>query len=207
MFSMNKIVQYFDMNRKTTPKVKNGKVQKKNNHNLTSNYWNTRQDSLQIDVENPGKGYKHFLKKKDIINFLEILPDWNEIDIELDAILLAEGGGSDGWYSNGVIGICAWDKNMTCSLNKDFFNDHIELFKKLNLQFEIQREGVVCHFNESQIKAYQLLHIFLHEIGHHHDRITTKERNDSVRGEGYAESYAEKYEVKIWNKYFEIFPN
>lgn len=137
MFSMNKIVQYFDMNRKTTPKVKNGKVQKKNNHNLTSNYWNTRQDSLQIDVENSGKGYKHFLKKKDIINFLEILPDWNEIDIELDAILLAEGGGSDGWYSNGVIGICAWDKNMTCSLNKDFFNDHIELFKKLNLQFEI----------------------------------------------------------------------
>ncbi len=54
------------MNRKTTPKVKNGRVQRKNRHELTPNYWNTRQDSIQIDIENPGKGYKHFLKKRDI---------------------------------------------------------------------------------------------------------------------------------------------
>lgn len=48
--------------RKTTPKVKNGRVQKKNRHNLTPNYWNTRQGELQLDIEKPGKGYKHFLK-------------------------------------------------------------------------------------------------------------------------------------------------
>ena len=52
------------MNRKTTPKVKNGKVQKKNRHKKTLNYWNTRQDILQIDRESPGGGFKHFLEKR-----------------------------------------------------------------------------------------------------------------------------------------------
>ena len=193
------------MNRKTTPKVKDGRVQKKNRHEITPNYWDFRQDSLQIDIESPGKGYKHFLKKRDIIRFLEILPNWKEIDIELDAILLAQGGGPDGWYNNGVIGICAWDKNKTCSLDKEYFNAHLNLFKRLGLDYEIKREGVVCHFTESQIIAYQLLHILLHEIGHHHDRINTKNKNGTARGEKYAGDYAVKYEKKIWNIYFQEF--
>ena len=93
--------------RKTTPKVKNGRVQKKNQYRLTPNYWNTHQDVLQIDIEKPGKGYKHFLKKRDIIKFLQVLPNWEELNIELNAVILAEGGGPDGWYSRGVIAICA----------------------------------------------------------------------------------------------------
>ena len=196
------------MNRKTTPKVKNGKVQKKNRHKRTQNYWNTRQDILQIDRESPGGGFKHFLKKRDIIDFLEILPNWEEINIELDAILLAQGDGwTDGWYSNGVIGICAWDKNMTRSLDKVYFNDHIDLFKRLELEYEIKKDTVICFFNERQIKAYQLLHILLHELGHHHDRINTKSRIYIARGEKYAENYAYKYEKIIWEKYFEMIEN
>ena len=193
------------MNRKTTPKVKDGRVQKKNRHDLTPNYWNTRQKILQIDIENPGKGFKHFLKKSDIIKFLEILPNWEEIKVEFDAILLAEGGNLDGWYSNGVIGICAWDKNMTTSYNKTYFDEHKEIFNRLKIIYEIKKDGVICHFNENQIKAYQLLHILLHEIGHHHDRINTKSRRSSAKGETYAEDYALKYEKKIWTKYFETF--
>jgi len=191
------------MNRKSAPKVKDGRVQKKNRHDLTPNYWNTRQVVLQIDIESPGKGYKHYLKKRDIIDFLELLPHWEEIEDEFDAILLASGDGSDGWYDNGVIGICAWDKNMTCSMNKDYFNEHKDLFERLSVKYEIKKDGVICTFEESQIKAYQLLHILLHEIGHHHDRINTKSKRTSSRGEKYAESYAEKYEKIIWKKYFE----
>ena len=195
------------MNRKTTPKVKDGRVQKKNKHNLTPNYWNTRQDVLQIDIEPPGKGYKHFLKKRDIILFLEILPHWDEINNEFDAVILAQGGGPDGWYNNGVIGICAWDKDKTCSLTKDYFNEHKNLYDRLGVKYEIKKEAVICYFEENQIRAYQLLHILLHEIGHHHDRINTKSKMVASNGEKYAESYAEKYEKIIWNKYFETFEN
>jgi len=193
------------MNRKTTPKVRDGRVQKKNRHTLTPNYWNTRQDNVQLDIENPGKGYKHFLKKRDIVKFLEILPHWEEIEVEFDAILLAQGGGPDGWYSNGVIGICAWDKNMTCSLNKSYFIEHKDLFERLGVKYEIKKDGVIGYFEEVQIKAYQLLHILLHEIGHHHDRINTESKISIPNGEKYAEIYAVKYEKIIWNKYFEVF--
>jgi hypothetical protein len=192
--------------RKTTPKVKDGRVQKKNRHDITPNYWNTRQDELQLDTEKPGKGFKHFLKKRDIVKFLQILPNWEELNIELDAIILAEGGGSDGWYSNGVLAICAWEKDKSVTLNKDYFNDHKDIFERLKLEYEIKSSGVICQFNEKQIIAYQLLHIFLHELGHHHDRVSTKEKIDNApRGERYAEDYALKYERIIWNRFFEEF--
>lgn len=194
------------MNRKTTPRVKDGRVQKKNRHELTPNYWNTRQDTLQVDIEPPGKGYKHFLKKRDIVAFLEILPHWEEIAIEFDAILLARADGrTNGWYINGVVGICAWDKNMTCFFSKNYFNDHKELFDRLELRYEEKKQGVLCHFTERQIKAYQLLHILLHEIGHHHDRINTRSRAALPNGEAYAESYAFRHEKLIWNRYFDTF--
>ncbi|UTW61275.1 hypothetical protein KFE98_14805 [bacterium SCSIO 12741] len=192
--------------RKTTPKVKDGRVQKKNRHDLTPNYWNTRQKELQIDQEKPGKGYKHFLKKRDILNFLEILPNWEELQVELDAVILAAGGGEDGWYSNGVLAICAWEKDKTVSMNKAYFMEHQAIFERLHVPFEIKATGVVCHFSEDQIRAYQLLHIFLHELGHHHDRLSTHDRVDNApRGEQYAENYALKYEQVIWNRFFEVF--
>ena len=192
--------------RKTTPKVKNGKVQKKNRVARTPNYWNTRQAELQLDVEKPGKGFKHYLKKRDILTFLQLLPNREELNVELDAVILAQGGGPDGWYSDGVIAICAWEKDRSSPMDKQYFREHQAIFDRLNVDYEIRPNHVVCHFTEKQIVAYQLLHIFLHELGHHHDRISTKDKIDNApRGEAYAESYALKYEQIIWNRFFEHF--
>lgn len=193
---------------KTTPGVKNGKVQKKQNHRKTLNYWNTRQQEIQIDIEKPGAGYKHFLKKRDIQKFLSILPHFEEIEKELDCILLAGGGnGADGWYDDGILAICAWEKEMTVKLGGWYYEDHKAIFDRLNVVQEPKGQHFTCYFTEHQIKAYQLLHIFLHELGHHHDRISTKNGwPNAPRGEGYAESYAFKYEKIIWNRFFEVFP-
>ena len=60
--------------------------------------------------------------------------------------------------------------------------------------------GYLCKFTEAQARAYQLLHILLHELGHH-DRITTKSQKRASRGEPYAEAYALTYEAKIWDVY------
>jgi hypothetical protein len=156
-------------------------------------------------LKSRARGSSTFLKKE-IVKFLQILPNWEELTIELDAIILAEGGGSDGWYSNGVLAICAWEKDKSVTLNKDYFNDHKDIFERLKLEYEIKSSGVICQFNEKQIIAYQLLHIFLHELGHHHDRVSTKEKIDNApRGERYAEDYALKYERIIWNRFFEEF--
>ncbi|MEM6804712.1 MAG: hypothetical protein AAF696_25165 [Bacteroidota bacterium] len=192
--------------KKTTPKVKYGKVQKKDRYSLTPNYWNTPQAYLQIDIRKPGKGYKHFLKKRDIHRFIDLLPDREVLMDEIDAIVLDCGGGPDGWYSGHVIGICAWEKDKTCYLGKDYFSEHKAIFERLNLSYKIGKKWVECNFTEDQIRAYQLLHIFLHELGHHHDRMNTKKKIDNApRGEKYAEDYALKHEQLIWNRFFEEF--
>jgi hypothetical protein len=67
---------------------------------------------------------------------------------------------------------------------------------------------IVCHFTEATARAYQLLHVLLHEIGHHHDLMTTRSRKECARGETYAEEYAYRYEALIWERYlseFELF--
>ena len=172
---------------KTTPKVKNGKVQHKNRHRQTPNYWNTRQAELQLDIQKPGKGFKHYLKKRDILTFLQLLPNWEELNVELDAVILAEGGGPDGWYNDGVIAICAWEKERSSAMAKEYFREHQAIFDRLNVKYEIKPTHVLCHFTDQQIVAYQLLHIFLHELGHHHDRLSTrKKRDNGPRGEPYA---------------------
>ena len=68
-----------------------------------------------------------------------------------------------------------------------------------------QEDGVFCEFTIDQIKAYQLLHILLHELGHHYDRIKTKSKFKSSRGEKYAEDFAYINEAEIWKIYQEEF--
>ena len=163
--------------RKTTPKVKGGTVQKKNRHTPTPNYWNTPQEIPVIDKERPGPGHRHYLNKKHIIDFISILPDWEKISSGLDAILLARASkGCDGWYDVGVVGICAWQRELWQPTDINYFEEHKVIFSRLGVVSERQKGYVLCKFNESQIRAYQLLHILLHELGHHHDLITTRSR-------------------------------
>ncbi|MEN6489011.1 MAG: hypothetical protein ABFD66_09040 [Smithella sp.] len=195
------------MHRRAAPKVRNGKVQKKNNHELTPSYWNTDIRDIVIDREKPGVGHKHIIKRKDIIEFIKLLPEWNELSKDLNAIVLSKASPfADGrCYSEGVIKIGAWPKDLWVSCTPEYFSGHKDIFDKLNLKYEKVGNMYLCKFDESQVRAYQLLHIFLHELGHHHDRITTKSKRRSSRGEAYAEEYARKYESLIWTDYFNRF--
>lgn len=194
-------------NRKTTPKVKGGIALRKNNHKLTSNYWNTEQDAVIIDSEKPGKGYKHFLKKRDVLQFIDLIPNWDKLSESLDAIVLVEGmDDCDGYYNNnGVVCISAWEKEQDVYYSKAYYYDHEELFNRLKVKATEENNGFYCEFTADQIKAYQLLHILLHELGHHYDRINTKSKYISSRGEDYAEQFAFKYEEQMWLDYQDAF--
>jgi hypothetical protein len=192
--------------RLTTPKVTDGKVQKKNRHTLTPTYWNTRQRIPVIDKERPGRGYRHLLNRKHILEFIEIVPEWNGLSTGLDAILLARGDFDiDGWYDDGVIGICAWDRDFWVEVCDTYFQAHEEVFSRLGVKSERRGKFHICRFTEMTARAYQLLHIFLHELGHHHDRITTKRQERTGRGESYAEEWAFKYEKTVWDAYLKKF--
>jgi hypothetical protein len=94
----------------------------------------------------PQRGYQHLLKRRDLERF----------------------GYCD--YENSVVAVCAWEERLKEEISKRFYWDHADLLERLGV--ETWREGPrwVAEWTEDQVRAFQLLHILLHELGHHHDR-------------------------------------
>lgn len=193
--------------RKTTPKVRDGRVQRKNRSARTPTYWNTYQKEPQFDREDPGRGYRHLLRSADVMRFIELLPAWDELAVGLDAVVLAEGEPDvDGWHSFGVIGLCAWERGLWRYHSPDYYHDHAMLWERLGVPARKAGGGLYeLRFTEGTARAYQLLHVFLHELGHHHDRMTTRSRGRAARGEPYAEAYAHEHAETVWSRYLSEF--
>ena len=66
---------------------------------------------------------------------------------------------------------------------------------------DVYEMDYLCRFTVESVKAYQLMHIFLHELGHHYDNINAPKKGFLIRGESYAEQYASKYWDLIWERY------
>lgn len=195
--------------RKSAPEVKGGQVQKKNNWALTPNYYSHAQRELVIDRKRPGAGYRHLLKKRDILDFIAILPDWAELSRGLDAIVLAPGRENYfGYHTPGVVHVRAWKEDLWIECSREFYLRDKYFFNRLNVPCEPLEDGYddyLCKFTEETARAYQLLSIFLHELGHHRDLMTTKAQQQISRGEGFADRYAEVNSAYIWKRYQEQF--
>ncbi len=188
-------------NRKTNPKVKGGKVQKKNDHRKTP--WR----GFVVDRVSPAKGYRHLVTKREIFDFIELLPDWRELIHGIERIRLTSGSEStDATYTHfnregtGLIELFAWQKDLVQEIPHQHFDAHRSIFERIELKFERKKEDVVCWFDEAKAKAFILVHIFTHELGHHHDRMNAK-RHTLSRGEDYAETFANRLEDGVWPKY------
>jgi hypothetical protein len=197
--------------RKTAPGVRNGRVRHKNNWKRTPNCYNTPQRVPAIDRRRPGEGYRHLLQKRDIERFVNLIPDWDDLCSGLDVIVLDVGrDDSDGWYrwwdGRAAIGIHAWPLNRTWELDEFWYDDHRGLLTRIGTRVETNDAGGrVWHWTPDTARAYQLCHVFLHELGHHHDRMTTRSKLDCSRGERYAEGHAWVYEGLIWERYLAEF--
>jgi hypothetical protein len=162
--------------RKTAPAVRDGIVQKKNRHEVTRSYWNTRSEAPVFDRERPGPGYRHLLTTQEVIDFALLLPEWGRLAQGLDAVLLASGGDADGWYHDGVIGICAWSRRLEVEWSPRHVEEHRSILERLDVPIKLERQDAICVFTEKTAKAFQLLHVFMHELGHHWDRMNTRSR-------------------------------
>lgn len=194
--------------RKSAPKVNGGRVQTKNNWNRSPDYYTTPLPRMVvIDRKRPGVGYRHALTTRDIYRFLEILPDWDKLAVGLNAIVLAPGEqDSDGYHIPGVVHVCAWDSERWIEVEKRYFEEHQRLLERLGVPCEELSDGyVLCKFEDATVRDFQLLHILLHELGHHHDRMTTRSGKRAARGESYAENYANTHEAQIWEDYHRVF--
>jgi hypothetical protein len=67
-----------------------------------------------------------------------------------------------------VVGICAWDRELEQTYSLAHVEEHAALLDRLQVERDLEGRGWVrCKFTRSTARAYQLLHIFLHELGHH----------------------------------------
>jgi hypothetical protein len=193
--------------RKTTPGVCFGQVKRKNNWARTPDCYHTPQQIPAIDRKRPGQGYRHLLLKRNIERFVDLLPHWEDVSRGLNVIVL-DRGRSDcaGWYNRGVLAVCAFEANLVYELDPVWYASHRDLLTRLGVKVEVLAEdSIIGHWTPSTARAFQLVHVFLHELGHHIDRMTTRPQKWCERGEDYAEQYAWAYEVMVWDRYCDEF--
>ena len=194
--------------RKTAPGVRGGRTRHKNNWDLSPSWYRDPLTRLVIDRRRPGIGYRHLLLKRDIERFVKLIPDWTELSVGLDIIVLASGGqGCDAWYNRGVIGLCAWPTNLRYAVDPDWFRGHRAFLTRIGARTEgDDPDDIVIDWTPDTARAYQLCHVFLHELGHHRDRMHTHAKTDNApRGEDFAERYAWGLEQQIWEQYLNEF--
>jgi hypothetical protein len=188
------------VNRRTAPKVKDGRVQKKNNWTPSrDDYCALTQAEIRLDRRSPGEGFRHLVTIAQLRSAIDLMPDWDDVAVGLEAVVLDEGGDGMGWHEPGVIAICAWERDLWWTDTHPWFADeHDELLQALEVE-RVKRGGrIELRWTEEQARAFQLLHILPHELGHHHDRMTTRSRREAARGEPYAEEYANRVFAALW---------
>lgn len=191
-------------NRRTALKVRDGQVQKKNRHIPTGHL------GCVIDRESPGRGYRHVVCKRDLQDFIDIIPKWPALSERLERIVLVPAGDADGCHEffhreeTGAIYLHAWHEDLWVTWDNGYFDTHSEIFLRLGVSHDRHKDKVDCRFTDAQARAYMLLHVFMHELGHHWDRITQKHLN-SKRGEDFAERFANRHFDLLYPDYVRVF--
>jgi hypothetical protein len=217
------------IHRRTAMKVRDGRVLKKNNWRLDAGDYRTLpQEEIRLDRRKPPYGSRHLITIAQLRRFIGLLPDWDEVAVGLDAIVLDSATDCAGWCGPGVVAICAWEHDLWDWWSAEMVQEHGHILDLLDVdrvpieQSAEHREtsehlaalgirltkpigDVELRWTEAQARAYQLLHILAHELGHHHDRITTRAGRNIGRGEPYAEAYANRVLEQVWPLYGRMF--
>jgi hypothetical protein len=194
--------------RKTAPAVRDGRTRRKNNWTQSPSWYCVPQPVPAIDRRRPGPGHRHLLLKRDVERFVRLIPDWAEASAGLDVIVLDRARRNcDGWYNGGVIGICAWPIDMIFEPDWGWYRAHRDFLARIEARVEGNTpDDITIRWTPSTARAYQLCHVFLHELGHHRDRMTTRSKKDNApRGEQFAEKYAWEFEPQVWEAYLDEF--
>jgi len=116
-------------------------------------------------------------------------------------ILDAGGQGCDGWHSPGLVSLCAWEKDLWVSVDGSYKAEHEIILAMLEVESQCSDGEWILKYTPQQATAFVLIHVLLHELGHHHDRMTTRSKSQASRGEAYAERYANENAPLIWERY------
>lgn len=194
-------------NRKTNPAVKGGRVQKKNWDGTTHNYYDHDEPELVIERQRPGPGARHLLSNEDIRRFIRLIPNWAEASQGLRAIVLVPYDERTlGRYNvAGIIKVCAWRRELWVEMGEEQYGREKLLLDLFHVDVELIAWGYLAKYTEAQAKGAQLLGTFLHELGHHVDRISGRNQWDCHNGEPFADGYEAEWGAKLFPAYVREF--
>jgi hypothetical protein len=143
------------------------------------------------------------LRKSDVQRFLQLLPDWGNLSEGLEGIVLLPGDPRyEGMCFETWVGVFAWTRDLWRRYDRSYVEQPRDSITRLGIPLELDDSGgVIAKWTEETARAYQLLDVLLHELGHHHDRMTTRSQKHVSRGESYAEQYAARHAEQIWDAY------
>lgn len=190
---------------RSATRVVDGIVQPKNRRTPTTGLL----ESLVIERERAGRGFRHVLTREDVRRFLGLFDDWETLGRGLRAVRLAEGSYTFGYWRRGVVAMCALPEHRR--LARCYLDAYaLRLFELLDVRAEMdlcERCGQRVETFElsiEQARAWQLLDVLCHELGHHHDAITNR-GGLAERGERYALAFAEERWRGLWSRYQHAF--
>lgn len=195
------------VHRKSAMRVRDGRVVKKNNWKpARGDYYARPQHEIVIERVDPGPGYRHVVTVRQLRDFIALLPDWDELAIGLDAISIWRGNPSWMGMSNpGVVVITAWEKELWWTdTSRAWLDDVDDLIEALGVEVIGEQEPYEVRWTEAQARAFMLLDVFVHELGHHHDRMTSR-GDDAPGGEPYAVEYARRVRAEVVPEYLRRF--
>lgn len=122
-------------------------------------------------------------------------------------VVLSSDTDGMGYHRRGEVGVCAWNADLWWEdMEPGWWREHAETLERLGVSVRKVGYRRVAEWTENQARAFQLLHVFLHELGHHHDLMTTSSRFDTARGEQFAERFAIELEDRMWDDVVRVFP-
>lgn len=172
-------------------------------------YYARPQAEIQIERTDPGPGYRHVVTVAQLRDFISLLPDWDELALGLEAISIYRGGNNWIGMSNpGVVVITAWEQDLWWDgMSKSWVEEASGVLDLLGVDIRSSENGdddLELRWTEPQARGFMLLDVLVHELGHHHDRMSTKGKS-APRGEPYAHAYAKRVQAEIWPEYVRRF--
>ena len=192
-----------------TLKVRDGRVQKKHRWEHYFKEYDLLEGQAQIPivVEPVIRRFRQPVETSDLRSFVELVPDWERHSEGLKCLVLGDGDHDCfGWHDDGVICLDAWE-GYEQDWRPEFFEEHRAVLDRLLVSHqEDEDEGVVrCVFTRKTACAFQLMHVFLQELVHHHVRMPTRGKLHSPSGEQYAENFVERLAEEMWSDFFRVF--
>src|SRR5262249_14326560 len=156
---------------------------------------------------------RHLVAATDVSAFLALLPDWRELSLGLQRVVLDDDVSCFGWHRPTTIALCAWPAGLGSLLGPAYHQAPAAISLRpgvpsrsvvlpedatcphchsriRSFEFEVcswcdgslldayrdadaDADGVqfLAEFTEATAQAFLLVHVLVHELGHHHDRM------------------------------------